>query len=198
MNERPLEESIRALLRSAAPRELPPHLVDRVLAIPTAVVIRARRPRLQWGYGGAFAALVALSVMVSAVLIAPRTASLFGDATLASKPSPTAAAGSSNSGPVTICGDVPDWYKGVFVPFLACDEAISAAVGSLPKEHPEIAQIEFGFGDYCGPSAACPTGIDLMNGYVVVSYATGPRTLISVRDVSAQPGVSVTSTELLP
>jgi hypothetical protein len=197
MNERPLEESIRALLRSAAPRELPPHLLDRVSTIPSAVVIGARRPRLQWGYGGAFAVLATLIVIASAVLIAPRATSLFGGATVAPKPSPTAA-GSSDNGPVTICGDLPHSYKGLFIPFLGCSEAISTALGSLPKEHAEIAQIEFGFGGYCRPTAACPTGIDLLDGYVLVTYATGPRSLILVRDESAQSGVSVTSTELLP
>lgn len=199
MNERPIEESVRAMLRSAAPRELPPRLHDRVSAIPSAVVIGARRPRPQWVYGGVTAVLAMLIVIAASVLIAPHPTSLFGGAnTLPPKPSPTAAAGPPNSGPVTICGDVPASYKGVFVPFLTCDEAIAAALGSLPNEHPEIARIEFGFGDYCEATAPCPTGIDLLNGYVLVSYATGPRILISVRDETKDAGVSVTSTVPLP
>lgn len=197
MDERLQEESIRALLRSAAPRSLPPHLMDRVSAIPQTVVVPAARSRLRWRYGGAFAALATLLVIASAVMVGPAT-SLFGNATVTPPPSKTAAATPSTSGPVTICGEVPDSYKGVFVPFLTCGEAISAALGSLPKEHPGILRTEFGFGQYCGPTVACPTGIELLEGYVLVTYSSGPRSLITVRDESAQAGVSVVSTETLP
>lgn len=197
MNERPLEDSIRSSLRAAAPRDLPPHLFDAVSAIPRSAEIPARRPRLRLGLGSAFAVFLTLTVMASVALLAPRATSLFGAPSLGPKPSATFAAASSG-GPVTICGVVPPSYKGVFIPFLQCDDAISAALTSLPKEHAEIARIEFGFGDYCAATAACATGIDLLKGWVVVSYASGPRTLVLVRDESAQSGVSVTGSETLP
>ncbi len=203
MNERAIEDSLRAMLRAAAPPEVPAHLVDRARAIPSTVVVRPRWRPFSWPgrYRAAIpAALATLIVVASVVLIAPHAAPPSGSTLTSPIPSPVAASASPSESavPVTVCGDLPRSYKGVFIPFLTCDAAISAALRSLPPEHPFIMGMEFGFGDYCRSTAPCPTSIQLLDGYVVLTFVTGPRLLISLRDESERSGVSVTSIEALP
>jgi hypothetical protein len=95
-----------------------------------------------------------------------------------------------NPSPMTVCHPVPPYYKGVFSPFLTCASAVAAALAALPADHPAIARIEFQFGDYC--PGGC-SGLNLLDGYVIVTFVDGPALLLSVRDESPTSGVHVTS-----
>lgn len=56
-------------------------------------------------------------------------------------------------------------------PALTCDQAISAALGTLDPNHPRIVKVEFHYGYTCDPRAApCPIGGGDV-GYVIVQMA---------------------------
>jgi hypothetical protein len=55
-------------------------------------------------------------------------------------------------------------------PTLNCEDAVSAALASLPAGHPLITKVEFYYGYPCDPSASCPLGAGDV-GYVLVEMA---------------------------
>ena len=61
-------------------------------------------------------------------------------------------------------------WSGAEEPALTCDEAISAALGTLPPHHPPVVLLEFHYGSPCGPSGACAARVS-DRGYVVVEMA---------------------------
>jgi hypothetical protein len=200
MSDRTVEDALRAMLRAAAPPVVPSDMLDRASAIPTTVVAGRPWPARSSFHRGAVASagLVTVVVLASVALLGLRAVPPHAGAPTSPLPSASTGGSVASGELVRVCNDLPHSYKGLFIPFLTCEGAISAALNSLPLDHRPIAKVEFGFGDYCRATAPCATTIDLLSGYVVVSYATGLRDLILVRDESAQSGVSVSAVEPLP
>jgi hypothetical protein len=201
MSDRTIEDGIRRALHSAAPPAVPPQLLERVIAVPRTV-----GPPVRWQGRWRLGLRLLVPTAIAAALVIASVARFLPEAVFAPGGAPTSPPKSAQpsttppriGGAVVVCGDVPHSYKGIFVPFLTCEPAVTKALAALPADHPPVARLEFGFGDFCGPGDPCPTGIELLNGYVLVTYTTGLQALVSVRDESEQSGVTVRSVKSLP
>lgn len=129
------------------------------------------------------------------------TSTLVAFGTACSSPPPDATLRSSAPSPPTIAAGLPDprcpGAPGEFpadvneegedsgptivVPVfdLPCENAVDAALLSLPDDHAPIASIDFRYGDYCPPGVFCPVS-DWTRGYVVF-YVSGDGDDIWVR-----------------
>jgi len=200
MNTRSTDDRLRSALRSAAPAAVPPQLLETVTSIPRTHAGPVARPRpWLWArllFPVAVAAIVMVALVSTFVPNGPEAAG--GPRTSPTKSAELTTTPRPVDGATVVCGEVPHSYKGLFVPFLTCEPAIAKAITAVPSAHPVIDQLEFGYGDYCRPADPCPTALDLLRGYVLVTYQSGSVVLVSVADESLQSGVTVRSVEPLP
>jgi hypothetical protein len=96
----------------------------------------------------------------------------------------------------TVCIPWPP-YKGVFIPTLTCEAAVEAALGALPTGHPPITDITVRLGRYCPNDAPCPSDLNLVTAYVMITFKGAPAVLVTVRGEPNSP-VVVTGIGPLP
>jgi hypothetical protein len=173
----PAPASLRARLAGIA---APPPRVQPRLWRPPAVVVPAALVVL---------VLVGLAVATGGLRPPTPTPGASPSAPPASTPSATAALS-------TLCIPWPP-YKGVFIPTLTCEAAVKAALGGLPTGHPPITGITVQLGRYCPTDAPCLSDLNLITGYVTITFEGAPAVLVTVRDEPNSP-VVVTRIEPLP
>lgn len=176
--------------------ELPPapaSLRARLAVIPPGPA-RARAGRWRSLSLAAAAALVVLVIVGLAVSTGgqrPTTPTPIPGASLSAPPATTPSATAALS---TVCISWPP-YKGVFIPTLTCEAAVKAALGALPTGHAPISGITVQLGRYCPNDAPCPSDLDLVTGYVTITFEGAPAVLVTVR---GEPNAPVVVTGIGP
>jgi hypothetical protein len=72
--------------------------------------------------------------------------------------------------------EAPPFASGT--PTIDCDQAVALAASRLPIDHPGITRIQFGYGDFRPTFFVAPAPV--VSGYVVFTFANGPRTAVEV------------------
>jgi hypothetical protein len=81
-------------------------------------------------------------------------------------------------------------------PTFSCDAAIDVALAALPPGHSPITSLAFSYGPHCPVDRYCVLPLPPA-GHVIVTYADGTQTLVSVRGQDSG-GITLTNIGPLP
>jgi hypothetical protein len=82
-------------------------------------------------------------------------------------------------------------HKGLFIETLTCEAAVNAALGALPSGHRTITSIVVQLGRYCPTIDTCPEDLNLITGYVSMTFDAAPALLMTVRGDGQSPVVVI-------
>lgn len=178
------DRDLRNAFGSLALPPAPASLRTRLAVVAARPRVRPR-PRRSLTLLAAAALIVLVGLAVAAGGLGPPTPTPTSGASPSGPPATTPSATAALS---TVCNPWPP-YKGVFIPTLTCEAAAKAAVGALPTGHPPITGITVQLGRYCPKETPCPSDLDLVTGYVMITFEGAPAVLVTVRGEPNSPVV---------